>query len=402
MGSPAKKAAPEFDGGDRSPIKAVPSRSVPLEVKLELVARSAGRCEFRGCNKFLYSHPVTGESGNFAENAHIVAFREKGPRGSDGERSQHIHDTQNLMLLCAACHKLVDDNPEKYPREELEAHKREHEARIKKVTEVGPDAQTTVLQLKARIGTNVVEIAQAEVFDALHPRYPSGDTFYIDLTDLGDEKGGARYDVAAERIAEETARLYSTGSGLRQTNHLSVFGLAPIPLLTALGSALSNKVQTDFFQCHRNKPNRWTWFEGETPVEYSTSKRRDGSTMLEVALVLSLSGTIDLATLPSAIDERFSIYEIKFASDVPNPGFLRQRADLESFREAYRRFLAAMRLSHPGLSEIHLFSAVPAPVAIACGYDLLPKVDPTLVVYDNVMKDGGFIQRLKVNIHERQ
>jgi hypothetical protein len=402
MGNTAQKTAIDTDIRDLSPVEVAPSRSVPLEVKLELVARSAGRCEFRGCNKFLYVHPLTGESGNFAENAHIVAFREKGPRGLDGERPQDIHDCQNLMLLCAPCHKLVDDNPEKYPRHELEAHKREHEARIKKVTDVGPDAQTTVLQVKARIGANVVEISQAEVFDALHPRYPAGETISIDLTSLGDEKGGPRYDVAAERIAEELARLYANGSGLQQTNHLSVFGLAPMPLLMTLGSKLSNKVPTDFFQCHRNKPNRWTWFEGEELALYETRKCRDGSDALKVALILSLSGNIDPASLPATVDDRYSVYEIRLASDTPNPGFLRQRADLEAFRDTYRRFLASMRAQHPGLTEIHTFPAAPAPVAIACGFDLLPKVDPTLVVYDNVMKDGGFIQRLKVNDHERQ
>lgn len=379
-----------------------PARSVPPVVGLELVARSAGRCEFRGCNEFLYTHPLTGESGNFAENAHIVAFREKGPRGGDGGRPQDIHSVDNLMLLCRPCHKLIDGNPQRYTREELEAHKREHEARIKRVTEVGPDAQTTVLQLKARIGTSIVDIAQTEIFDALHPRYPAGDTIVIDLTELGDEKAGPRYEVAAERIVEEATRLYANGSGLRQTNHLSVFGLAPIPLLIALGNALSNKVKTDFFQCHRNKPNRWTWFEGEdSSVDYVVREHRKGLDAQNVALVLSLSGTIDPVTLPTAISERSSLYEITLAEQVPNTGFLRQRVDLDAFRETYRQFLADLRRNHPDLRELHVFPAVPAPVAIACGFDLLPKVDPTLVVYDNVMKDGGFIERLKVNNHER-
>ncbi|MBA4233754.1 MAG: hypothetical protein C0465_24570 [Ralstonia sp.] len=306
------------------------------------------------------------------------------------------------MLLCAACHKLVDDNPQKYPREELEAHKREHEARIRRVTEVGPDAQTTVLQLKVQIGTSVVEISQAEIFDALHPRYPAVDGFVLDLTDLGNEKAGAKYEAAAVRIAEVAAQIYANGSGLRRTNHLSVFGLAPIPLLMVLGNALSNKVKTDFFQCHRNKPNRWTWFEGDVPAEYQMREQRKGSDKQCVALVLSLSGTIDPSTLPVSIDDRFSVFEISLSGQLPNTGFLKQRADLEAFRETYRQFLAALRRDHPGLRDLHLFPAVPAPVAIACGFDLLPKVDPVLVVYDNVVKDGGFIERLKVNDHERK
>lgn len=399
MGSVTAEADEVLEPAGAAVVRA---RSVPASIEKSLIARSAGRCEFRGCNTFLYAHPLTGEGGNFAENAHIVAFREKGPRGDEGERPQDIHGIGNLMLLCAACHKLADDNPERYTREELDTHKKEHEARIKRVTEVGPDVQTTVLQLKARIGTSVVEIAPVEVFDALQPRYPTGDAFVIDLTDLGDEKGGPRYGVAAERIAEEAGRLYANGSGLWQTGHLSVFALAPIPLLMALGNALSNKVKTDFFQCHRNKPNRWTWFEGEAPAQYITRKLQGGSDASSVALVLSLSGSIGSNSLPAAIDRRFSVYEMTLSGQVPNPGFLRQRADLDAFRGMYRRFLADLRRDHPGLRDLHVFPAVPAPVAVMCGYDLLPKVDPTLVVYDNVMKGGGFIERLKVNDHERK
>ena len=131
-------------------------------------------------------------------------------------------------------------------------------------------------------------------------------------------------------------------------------------------------------------------------------KRRKGSDPAHVPLVISLSGTIDIGSLPAAVDERFSIYEITLSKDKdPNTGFLRQRDDLDGFRELYRGFLADLRRDHPGLYDLHVFPAVPAPIAVACGFDLLPKVDPTLVVYDNVVKDGGFIERLKVNSHER-
>jgi hypothetical protein len=257
------------------------------------------------------------------ENAHIVAFRNQGPRGDSDRPVVDNNGIENLMLLCAVCHKLVNDNPGKYTRAVLEAHKKEHEARIKRVTDVGPDAQTTVLQLKTRIGASAVEISQTEIFDALQPRYPAGDAVVIDLTGLGDEKGGPRYRAVAEAIAGETNRLYANGSGLRQTNHLSVFGLRPCAHSLAdgaLGNALSNKVKTDFFQCHRNKSNRWTWFEGEEPVEYAVRKRQSGSGAKCVALMLSLSGTIDTASLPGLIGGHFSIYEVTLTGQVPNIG----------------------------------------------------------------------------------
>lgn len=385
-----------------SAVESVPGRTIREVTARELIARAAGRCQFRGCNEFLYEHPLTGEVGNFAEHAHIVAFREHGPRGQDGERPTVIHDISNLMLLCAPCHKLIDDNPEQYPRHELEAHKHEHQTRIKRLTELGPSMQTAVVQLKTKVGTSVVDVAPTEIFQAVYPRYPSGDATVIDLTDLGDEKGGARYDLAAERIQEEVTRLYTRTSRLQNITHLSVFGLAPMPLLMTLGSALSNKVATDFFQCHRNRPDRWTWFEGAQPVQYTVHRIRVGSDVTKVALVLSLSGVIHATSLPADLDNAFTVYEITLAGVAPNTGFLRQREDLEAFRHAYRDFLAQLRGSHPGLHELQVFPAVPAPVAIVCGFDLLPKVDPTLVVYDNVVKDGGFIQRLRINDHERK
>jgi hypothetical protein len=384
-----------------SPVERVPRKKLKAEVAFGLVARSAGWCEFRGCKEFLFENRLTKTPGNYAENAHIVGFREDGPRGRDGDRPLQIDSIENLMLLCPTCHKLIDDHPAKYTRQNLEIQKREHEARIKRVTSLGPAMQTTVLQVKARIGANIVEISRPEVAQALMPRYPAGDSHLIDLTNLGDEKAGAFYELAAQRIREEVRRLYIDGAELQQSKHLSVFGLAPIPLLVVLGNSLSNKVQSDFFQCHRDQPDRWTWQEDHAPVEFQTAQIRHGSNTQNVALVLSLSGSIDISTLPATVDGSFSVYEISLKGQVPHPGFLRQRQDLESFRTAYRNFLANLRREHPGLGELKLFPAVPAPVAVVCGYDLLPKIDPDLAVYDNVKAEGGFIERMKVHTHEQ-
>ena len=99
-------------------------------VKFRLIACSAGRCEFRGCNKDLFQHPVTATEGNFAQAAHIVAFREDGARGK-GARPAEINSFENLMLLCGDCHHLVDDvRPQDYPAALLRTFKREHEERI--------------------------------------------------------------------------------------------------------------------------------------------------------------------------------------------------------------------------------------------------------------------------------
>jgi hypothetical protein len=385
-----------------SPVVRVARTKLEPVVAWSLVARSAGRCEFRGCNEFLFTHPLTGDHGNFAENAHIVAFREGGPRGREGERPTNIDSIENLMLLCAPCHHLIDTKPSKFPRAELEAHKREHEARIKRVTALGPAMQTTVLQLKARIGASVVEVSQAETAHALLPRYPAGDPKIIDLTGLGHEKADGFYDFAAGRIRDEVRHLYLTGGELEASKHLSVLALAPIPLLVVLGHSLSNKVQTDFFQCHRDRAERWTWHEDKPAAQYVSSHKRAGTAPDRVAVMLSLSGTVAPDMLPGMVDDSFTVYEITLEGATPHPGFLQQREDLDAFRQVYRQFLAEVTRDHPGAEVLHMFPAIPAPVAVVCGFDLLPKAHPALVVYDNDKQHGGFIQRLKVNEHDRK
>ena len=385
-----------------SPVERIVRSKLKPAVELALISRSAGRCEFRGCNKYLYAHPLTGDLGNFAENAHLVAFREKGPRGTEGKRPDDIDSIENLMLLCAPCHHLIDTKPKKYPRAELEAHKREHEARINRVTSLGPAMQTTVLQLKARIGTSIVEVSQSETAQALLPRYPASDPKIIDLTDLGEEGDEQFYGFAASRIRQEVRQLYTTGGELEASKHLSVLALAPIPLLMVLGNALSNKVQTDFYQCHRDRPDRWTWHEGKPATAYALHCKRRGSAPDQVALTISLSGTIGDAALAPHVDGKFSVYEITLDGAQPHPGFLRQREDLEAFRAVYRRFLAEVTRDHADAKVLHVFPAIPAPVAVVCGFDLLPKAHPALLVYDNDKRNGGFVQRLEVNGNDRK
>jgi hypothetical protein len=63
----------------------------------------------------------------------------------------------------------------------------------------------------------------------------------------------------------------------------------------------------------------------------------------------------------------------------------------------YEEARSLIRRDHAGLKTLHLFPAVPAPVAVLCGRELLPKVDPALIVYDRDKSNGGFQKILAVN-----
>ncbi len=375
----------------QSPV--LPARDVPDRTRLFLFVRAGGRCEFDGCNKNLLEHHLTLTAGNFAEMAHVVAFSERGPRGDDPQRPDDINDISNLMLLCPQCHKLIDDNPENFSRETLDAYKKDHEARIEQLTALGPDRKTAVLIFKALIGGQAIAMPLDQIFEATAPRWPASKLpMTIDLTGITGG-GSAFYETACETIQRGIDRLLGPeGEGVRN-GHVSVFALAPMPLLMCLGRQLSNKVPTDVFQRHR-EDERWTWRQDGPPINYMVQRVRDGRPD-KVTLILSLSGSIPVASLPADSADA-TIYEIALDGMVPAPTFLRRRQDLEAFRPVYQEALAVILKEHGLLASIDLFPAVPAPIAVLCGRELLPKVHPKLRVFDYDRAQGGFVFTLEV------
>src|SRR5271166_772941 len=70
------------------------ARGIKPQTTARLYGKAAGRCEF--CNKDTLAHSLTLQDGTFAEQAHIVAFKEAGPRGMQGERPADINAVENL------------------------------------------------------------------------------------------------------------------------------------------------------------------------------------------------------------------------------------------------------------------------------------------------------------------
>ena len=373
----------------------VPTRAIKPLTRLLLFVRAGGRCEFDGCNTYLLEHHLTLTEGNFAEIAHVVAFKPDGPRGHEGLRPADINNLRNLMLLCPACHKLIDDHPYDFSRKALEEHKERHESRIRHVTALGPNQGTSVLIFMANIGNQTVSIPFDQITEATAPRYPlSKQGTLIDLTAVNDDPSFLL--AATKTIDQKIDRLYQTGSEALQAGHISAFALGPIPLLMFLGSKLSNKVRVALFQRHRDTEN-WTWKKGGQPLQYAFRKLRTGNKKENVAIVLSISGAVAAGNLPKNIDKRFSVYEIAPQNVTPSPTLLRTETDLDNFRVVYQQVVGTILANHGLIDAIHLFPAIPAPIAVLCGRELLPKAHPGLLVYDYDKSKTGFIFQLRIN-----
>ena len=67
------------------------------------------------------------------QECHIVARSLAGPRGEAEPRGE-VDGIDNLILLCANCHEVVDSQPEKWTPDALRALKRDHEQKVGRAT----------------------------------------------------------------------------------------------------------------------------------------------------------------------------------------------------------------------------------------------------------------------------
>jgi hypothetical protein len=188
--------------------------------------------------------------------AHIVAAELEGPRGREPLSVDQRNEPSNLMLMCFKHHRIIDDFPERYPSRLLCEWKLDHETRIRRLGGQSASLKTTVLRMTAMIGEQRPMISYERICEAIQPRYPIDETgIEIDLNLLPEPEDSDFWKQGAQLIDTEIARAFRPGIARMPIEHLSVFALAPIPLLVHLGNRIGSLCQTDLFQLHRDTQN---------------------------------------------------------------------------------------------------------------------------------------------------
>lgn len=114
------------------------------DIKL-LWGRAAGRCSICRIAVTADKQSVT-DAYPFGENAHIVAEKNEGPRGS-AEMSPSLRNSYfNLILLCPNCHTKIDKSPEDYPPDKLHQIKRDHESEMNQLHPANKDSYDQYLE----------------------------------------------------------------------------------------------------------------------------------------------------------------------------------------------------------------------------------------------------------------
>ena len=103
------------------------------ETRIRLFADSAGYCQNPACTLQLFVQTAKGDAVHFAEMAHIFAASDDGPRANAGLREEERGAYENLILLCANCHTVVDKAPDDYPDALIRQWKRDRADHLAKL-----------------------------------------------------------------------------------------------------------------------------------------------------------------------------------------------------------------------------------------------------------------------------
>lgn len=373
------------------------SRSISISTQNSLWGRAAGRCEFAGCNKPLWKSSVTSERVNIAQKAHIYSFSEEGPRGNDGVASDDLNSIDNLILVCHECHRKIDAAADggRYPASLVLEMKREHERRIELVTGIDPTRKSHILLYGANIGEHSAPLIFSRAATAMFPhRYPATDHgINLGLNNSAVSDRDEQFWLSEkENLERQFARRVRDRIADGEIRHLSVFSLAPQPLLIHLGTLLGDIIPCDVYQRHR-EPQTWAWPSGTTIPGYLI--REPQSKTGKPALVLSLSATIDLKRVTSVLGEDASIWTITV--DAPHNDLMKSREQLADLRAVLRRVFDRIKFAQGQSALLHIFPAAPVSACIEFGRVRMPKADMPWQLYDQVNPLGGFVPALSIS-----
>jgi len=358
-------------------------------VRNALWARTAGRCTI--CNRRLlgdsrtYMHSVL-----LAELAHNIGATE-GPSSPRRGHRDVLNDTEaeeNLLLLCHDCHRLID-HPEHidfFPPEKLREIKEAFERRIEMVTENGGLTRTAALRMGCQIRGSLAVASQREVAETLLA------VNYLGLVEtqrsgdftcrIGGRAGGRGYWDAAQQSIDDTLHLVRQAVDSGDVEHISVFAIAPIPLLVYLGRQLDDKTPTRIFQKQRDQFIGWSWADQGEPVDFAVFTPQPGDTAAdEIVLVCSVTSEVNPELLPATISGCPRI-EVRPDQVAPSPTLVSHEQSLTNFGTRWREALAAAESLFPAARRWHLVASAPVSVAVEAGRAVMRDVHPQVVVYE--------------------
>ena len=370
----------------RAKMKSTGRRDTDLPVvqKRELYQRAACMCEFQNCGIPLFFDLRSGLPVNNGDFAHIIPSSANGPRGEEDMGNYEIDSPENRILLCKKHHKLVDTNERDYPAELLRKMKRLHEDKVRGFQSIISAEASLACIFTAKIkGVQDVAVSDSSVNEAILANgHPLAEMFPQRITLVSDRKYGTKayWESMVCQLEEHAHRLVSLIKSRAEVGLVvSIFPLAPIPLIAKFASLVGDKVPVVAFPKIRDV-HSWTWRTEAKINHFSYERIRIGKRTGKVALVISATASI-LKQFLSEQDYKGDIYHIHSRRMGLDP--VKTREDIASFRKAFHDALSDIQQMHGSTVKVDVFPCVPNVVAFEIGCRQMAKVHPIMTVYEN-------------------
>lgn len=370
--------------------------NIPDNVRERIWGRAAARCVL--CSEWLIDSTEFWHSVPTGEIAHNVGATSgpNSPRGKSTLTAEERAHESNLFLLCRTCHKKIDSRQHRdsYTVEFLASKKKEHEERVRQVTDFATLRPATVLRLVATVRGTLSPVSAAQISEALRRD---------GLTGMGDDTRNGFFDISlpdpesaawswarAEELINKTVDRVFEAIGAEDTSVLSVFAIAPVPVLIYLGSRLDDKTETVLHRRKRGDAvDTWAWpptdsvatkpafvVEGVTTPGVASVAAAVG----EVVVLVSVSARVSRERIPDAL-AGMPVWELRPETPTPGPDLIDSRVALNAFGESWRGALSLIEATYPNARKIHLIAAVPNTAAVAIGRHHMRDAQPDLVLY---------------------
>ncbi|PNS09775.1 HNH endonuclease [Solilutibacter silvestris] len=361
---------------------------VPERVKLLVWIRAAGHCE--QCGADLTVDLRSGRDVKLGDVAHIAPASPDGPRAFEdytSEEAEHLSsDPENLLLLCPGDHRRTDRSPDAYPISDLRQHHLSHIAQIRHAAQRGETqrAQGLIILGQHWATENVIrprDLQEAMLAEGL---WAEVDPVVHVLPEPGRNGRDELYWQSVERSIDEQLedRLTKRTSKAGDPLNLCVAGVADIPSLIRVGRQLGDRSNRFLYSRDRQYILRWPDPLAPPPeFLYVPPGDREGP----IALVLSLSAEVPqrdvLAALPSSRIASFTTLQ-------PRYDLLQSRAAIHAFRKELQVRLSQLEAESD--QPIHVFTAIPAALAIEFGALLSTQHAHRYVIYDREGESNAF------------
>jgi hypothetical protein len=322
-------------------------------------------CSHPDCKERLVLDAPEDQPVTVGEAAHIVARAGSGPRGDRTWTPARLNSYDNLILLCASHHTLIDRQPQTYSVDHIRTWKAEHEAWVRASTAHLPDPIPWTAIFHEDPARRIDTADAAAALGAGH-HAPRTLALHADVSRLG---------WGAAAAAEARALESDVSTTPPEQCRFAVFSLGRIPLAVQLGYILGDRARVALYHYHRDRGS-WQWPSARSgpSLDLRESPRRRTGSAPSASLRVSLSARVSRESVaPAAVD-------IEIAPPAPSVFWLRSPGQLTELARMYEQALA--RIRERGCRRVHLYYAGPAAGAIAFGRAYNPRMNPSLELYE--------------------